>query len=231
MEPVVLGGLTELSRARIAGWVALVAALALLAYAGGSGSGTARDDELFQWDIAFFGAIFYVIVLGIALTLGKDVARDLLGFIRPASWPRALWLVVGGLIAVFVVGSILVAIGLDAGEEQGLVPKGWDSSRVAPFVANFVVIAVAAPIVEEIVFRGVGFAALRQLGGVPFAVAGTAVAFGLVHGLVVGLPILVFFGVVLAVLRAHTGSVYPPIVLHGVFNGLALILGVSGVDA
>lgn len=223
--------MTEFSRARIAGWLALVAALALLAYAGGGGSGTARDDELFQWDIAVFGAIFYVIVLGVALTLGKDVGRTVLGLIRPPSWPRALGLVLAGLISVFVVGSVLVALGLDAGEEQGLVPKGWDSSRLAPFVANFVVIAVAAPIVEELVFRGVGFAALRQVGGVAFAVAGTAIAFGLVHGLVVGLPILVFFGVVLALLRTRTGSVYPPIVLHGVFNGLALILGVSGVDA
>ena len=50
----------------------------------------------------------------------------------------------------------------------------------------------------------------------------TGVAFGLAHGLVLGLPVLAIFGVTLAWLRSKTGSVYPGMVVHGIFNAAAL---------
>ena len=93
---------------------------------------------------------------------------------------------------------------LEAGEEQGLVPDGWDSSRAAPFVANFVVVALVAPIVEELTYRGLGFAAVRDSFGVIAAVVVTSLAFGLAHGLVVALPVLTIFGAILAWLRFST---------------------------
>ena len=55
----------------------------------------------------------------------------------------------------------------------------------------------------------------------------TALAFGLAHGLVVGLPVLTIFGAILAWLRLKTGSLYPPIALHALFNGAALIAAVT----
>jgi hypothetical protein len=94
-------------------------------------------------------------------------------------------------------------------------------------VANFVVVTVLAPVVEELTYRGLGFAVTRDRFGLAAAVAITSLAFGLAHGLVVALPILTLFGVVLALLRARTASLYPPIVLHAVFNGLALLLAVT----
>jgi membrane protease YdiL (CAAX protease family) len=130
-----------------------------------------------------------------------------------------------------LVAAILQAAGLDAGKEQGLVPDAWDASRAAPFIANFAVVAGVAPVVEELLFRGLGFAVVQQLAGVSWAIVVTGVAFGLSHGLVEALPILALFGVVLAWLRARTGSVYPPMVLHAVFNAAALIAGVSGVGS
>ena len=55
----------------------------------------------------------------------------------------------------------------------------------------------------------------------------TAVAFGLAHGLFVALPILTLFGLVLAVVRERTASLYPPILLHALFNGIALLAAVT----
>jgi membrane protease YdiL (CAAX protease family) len=52
----------------------------------------------------------------------------------------------------------------------------------------------------------------------------TGLAFGLGHGLVVGLPVLAFFGITLAWLRWQTGSVCPGMVVHSCFNGLALLV-------
>jgi membrane protease YdiL (CAAX protease family) len=55
----------------------------------------------------------------------------------------------------------------------------------------------------------------------------TSAVFGLAHGLVVALPVLAVFGLVLAVVRQRTGSLYPPIILHALFNGMALLVAVT----
>jgi membrane protease YdiL (CAAX protease family) len=165
-------------------------------------------------------------VLAIALALCRGIDPALLGLRRPRSWPRAAALVVGAYVVVMLAAAALNPV-LEAGEEQGLVPEEWDPDRAAPFVANFLVVALAAPIVEELTYRGVGIAVTRDRFGTWPAVAVTALAFGLAHGLVVALPILTFFGVVLAVVRLRTESLYPAIVLHAVFNGAALLLAVT----
>ena len=36
------------------------------------------------------------------------------------------------------------------------MPDAWDSSRAAPFLANALVVAVVAPFVEELLYRGLG---------------------------------------------------------------------------
>ena len=51
-------------------------------------------------------------------------------------------------------------------------------------------------------------------------------AFGLAHGLVEALLVLVPFGIALAWLRDRTRSVYPGMVVHGLFNALALVAAV-----
>jgi membrane protease YdiL (CAAX protease family) len=59
------------------------------------------------------------------------------------------------------------------------------------------------------------------------AIIGVGLAFGLAHGLIEALPILSLFGIGLAWLRERTDSVYPPILLHAVFNGFALAVSVA----
>ena len=59
------------------------------------------------------------------------------------------------------------------------------------------------------------------------AVLGIGVAFGLWHGLIQALPILIAFGAGLAGIRARSGSVYPGMLLHAVFNAIALVVAVT----
>jgi membrane protease YdiL (CAAX protease family) len=63
---------------------------------------------------------------------------------------------------------------------------------------------------------------------VALAVIVSGLLFGAAHGLIVGLPILAFFGIVLGWLRVRTDSVLPGMMLHAAFNGIALIAAVSG---
>jgi membrane protease YdiL (CAAX protease family) len=48
-----------------------------------------------------------------------------------------------------------------------------------------------------------------------------------VHGFLVALPLFVIVGLALGWLRMRTGSVYPGMVAHGVFNGVITIVAVS----
>jgi membrane protease YdiL (CAAX protease family) len=80
-----------------------------------------------------------------------------------------------------------------------------------------------APVIEELVFRGAGYRLLLGRIGRWGTILAVGVAFGLAHGLVEGLLILIPFGAALAYLRDRTGSVLPGMVVHAVFNGIALL--------
>ncbi len=220
------GGIVGIPRSRLAGWFALVGVLAALSYAGNLAGEELPEDVLYEWSTAIAAVVQYAIILAIVLALSRGIDRDLLGLRRPPSWPWALATVVGAFVAIAVIAAVLNLV-LEAGEEQGLVPEEWDPERAAPFVANFVVVAAVAPIVEELMYRGLGLAVTRDRWGMWPAIAITSVAFGLAHGLLVALPVLTIFGVVLALVRERTQSLYPAVLLHAIFNGMALLASVT----
>jgi hypothetical protein len=111
------------------------------------------------------------------------------------------------------------------GKEQGLTPTHWEAAHAGAFAANFVLLAVIAPFVEELTFRGEGQSLLRVFGRWTSIVV-VGVAFGLAHGLIEGLIVLVPFGIALAWLRDRTDSVVPGMFVHGLFNGVTLVLAV-----
>ena len=214
-------------RARLVAWAALVGTLILLAYVSNAAtSGPKEDDLLYRYSTAIAALVQYALILALVAAIARGLPRETLGFRRPRSWPRAIGLTVAALGGIWAAGAALGLV-LDAGKEQGLVPDEWDPDRANAYLANFVVIAVVAPIVEETLYRGLGYAAVRSAAGAPAAVLVTGLAFGLSHGLVVALPVLTLFGVILAALRWGTESIYPPIALHAIFNAAALIAAVT----
>jgi uncharacterized protein len=211
---------------RLTWWWVLVGALALVAYSSRATGGRPPEDALYMWGTALSAFVVYSVVLGLVLLIARGpMVGELLALRSPRSWGIALALAFGLLVAVLVVGAALDTV-LDAGEEQGLTPEGWDSGRALAFAANAVVVVGVAPCVEELTYRGLGYSVLRPYGRAA-AIVGVGVAFGLAHGLIEALPILALFGMGLALLREWTGSVYPPMLLHAVFNGLALTLSLT----
>ena len=126
------------------------------------------------------------------------------------------------VLGVSILSTALEPV-LHAGREQGLTTTHWRPERAAEFAVNAIIIVLVAPVVEELLFRGLGYSVLRPFGRWT-AIVLVGVAFGLAHGLVYGLPILVVFGIGLAYLRDRTDSVYPGIVLHASYNAVALFL-------
>jgi membrane protease YdiL (CAAX protease family) len=210
---------------KLVAWLAFVLAIAALNYSARFSSGPPAKDVLYRWDTA----IGSVIEFGVFLVLIALIARgapELFALRRPKSWRGALGGALVVLVGIYILSAILSPL-LHPGQEQGLTPDTWDASRAAPFFANAFVICVIAPFVEELTFRGVGYTLLRARFGVEPAIVASSLCFGLAHGLVEALPLLVAFGIGLAWLRERQDSTIPGMFLHGTFNAVALTLSLT----
>jgi membrane protease YdiL (CAAX protease family) len=221
--------LATINQTRLACWVALVAAIATLNYAarfsGGSGSTSGRD-AVYSWSTFANGMIVYAFWLGLVLAIAID-RWDLLALRKPRSWSRAAGLAISAVVAIYAFEVIVSLIPLpqSPSHEQGLTPTHWEPAHARAFAANIVLFAIVAPVVEELTFRGVGQSLLAFLGRWPSMIV-VGFAFGAAHGLVEALLVLVPFGIALAWLRDRTKSVLPGMVVHGLFNGIALAAAV-----
>jgi membrane protease YdiL (CAAX protease family) len=210
---------------RIAGWSLFVAFFSILQYASRFTDGEPPKDFAYQWASSIGGLIEYSIVLGLALLITRGLdRRSLLGLRRPGSWSRALGISMLVVIAVIVAGVVVEPFG-NPEREQGLIPSGWDSHRIAQFTAFAIVVTIVGPIVEELMFRGVGYGLLEPFGrGRAIVIVG--LAFALIHGLFAGFLVIATFGIGITYLRSRTGSIYPCIILHASYNALGLVLGI-----
>jgi CAAX protease family protein len=213
------------SDTRLVAWLTIVGLLAVTNFIGNAESNP-PEDFVYLWSSAVSQAIYLVVLLAIVLAIaGRDRTRDVLALRRPRSWSRALGLGLALIVAVYLFVAILSPL-LNPGEDQGLAPSGWDSSRAPQFVANFIVIACLVPIVEELMFRGLGFSLLERFGEW-VAILGVGVLFAAVHGIAAGLPVFTLFGAGLAYIRSRSTSVLPCMVVHGTFNAISLVLAVA----
>jgi membrane protease YdiL (CAAX protease family) len=215
------------SRTRVGFWIFFVGLIAALNYYGRFSGGNSVDNggskkEIYSYAVFAGGIVVYAVWLGIVLLIVHG-RSDLLALRPPSRWGRALRLGLAAVAAIFVWETVVSYIPLpqSPGNEQGITNVRWEPAHAGAFAANFVLFAAIAPFVEELTFRGAGQSLLRFLGRVPSIVL-VGIAFGLAHGLVEALLILIPFGVALAWLRDRTNSVLPGMVVHAVFNGVAL---------
>jgi hypothetical protein len=201
-------------------WLVLVTLLIVLQYT----SPKPEPDVLYQWSTAVGGVVQAAIVVGLMVAISRG-NRGLLALRLPRPVKRAGWYVVGALVAIYIFEPVYAGL-THPGNEQGLVPSHWEPAHAAAYVANGIVICTLVPVSEEIMFRGLGYSLLERFGRWP-AILGIGVLFGLSHGLVILLPVIVFFGCLLAWVRSRTNSVFPGMVAHGVFNLIALVAAVT----
>jgi membrane protease YdiL (CAAX protease family) len=214
-------------------WGVFVGLIALINYAarfsGGSGGGRGvSHQEVYSYSTFAGGTILYAVWLGIVLLIVKG-RFELLALRSPRRLGAAFGLAVAVAVSIFVWEAVISALPLpeSPGKEQGITNVPWEPAHAGAFAANLVLFAVIAPFVEELTFRGAGQSLLSFLGRW-WSIILVGVAFGLAHGLVEALLVLVPFGIALAWLRDRTDSVMPGIFVHGLFNATALIAIVLG---
>jgi membrane protease YdiL (CAAX protease family) len=208
-------------------WSGFVLVFASLSYTLRFTEGKPPKDLLYKWSTVEGNLIQFALIAAIVWGIaGLGDRRRLLALRRPTSWRRAAGIGVGIGIGMIALTALLTPL-LEPGREQGVTPDTWQPDRAAAYVANGIVIAVVAPIVEELTFRGLGYSLLVRYGRWT-AIVLTGLAFGFVHGLVQAFPFLAAFGIGLAYLRSRVDSVYAGMIVHGLFNAVALTLAVWG---
>lgn len=95
---------------------------------------------------------------------------------------------------------------------------------IVAFLATF-----TAPLIEEVVYRGILYSALQRSIGVAYAVVVVTLLFALVHVPqyypdFVSISMILLLSLVLTLVRVRSGNLLPCIALHFVFNGIQSLL-------
>jgi uncharacterized protein len=169
--------------------------------------------------------VFAAALIGVPFVLvagpGARLAAPARLGLRPFPLGRGIGLTLA-VYAGFFAFLILYALVVQP-EPQEVIEEIAEENETAQLVALGLLVVLAAPISEEIFFRGFIFGGLRnRLSFWPAALI-SGLLFGLVHAPTgpAQVPPLVVFGVLLAWLYERTGSLGPPILMHMIQNAIA----------
>ncbi len=136
------------------------------------------------------------------------------------------WAIAGLGVAVFIAtASWILNLSLFGAptSSQSAVELLVSDGSAATFSALALSTAVFAPVVEEIIFRGLLFRNLRAQLGVAWAAIASGLIFGAVHLDPERVLPLAGLGAALALLYEWSGSLLVPVVVHGLWNLLQLV--------
>jgi uncharacterized protein len=133
---------------------------------------------------------------------------------------------------VAYLGCALVISALFSPEQEDITRELGVDEGVLGAIAAFFLIVIAAPVAEEIFFRGFMFAGIRSHGSFAVAALVSSGIWGLFHYTGEGSwPVVLqlsLFGVILCAVYERTGSIRPTIVLHTLNNAIAFAVLTSG---
>lgn len=142
--------------------------------------------------------------------------------------------IVAGLTAAILVTPVVMFM-------QGAIAQSVTPSGEAPKVQEMVrtieqtvaidqlvfyglLAIVLAPVIEELMFRGIFYPAIKSRGYPRLALWGTSLMFALVHSNLLTFLPLTLLAVVLVKLYERTGNLLAPILAHSGFNAINFLL-------
>lgn len=204
--------------------------IAIIAEASGADATTAFDENT-HWlglaqDVIWIGVVLLVPFMAV-----RYLKPEQLG-LQSRPFGRSLGVLLGVLVLFYVfAGLYAAAMGLDSDSNELLESTGIGET-VSRDVLYALLFTVAAPVAEELLFRGLLFRSLRDAftarmgnrGGIALGAIVSGVIFGGIH---VGggqddfLPVLMALGVLLALAYQWSGTLYVPVIIHSINNAIA----------
>ena len=147
------------------------------------------------------------------------------------NWKRSL---LGGALGAFIffpVGALLHMVSTRGMSQLGWKPKMQNSVTVlanadslVELVSLGVITILLAPVVEEILFRGILYPWVKRLGYQRLALWGVSVLFASIHGNLPAFLPLFLLAILLTKLYENTRNLLAPITVHCLFNAANFFL-------
>lgn len=163
------------------------------------------------------------LIWAIATRRGKLSLKDVFGW----SWSPSFgfWRSSALAISLFIVTVFLLTL---FGGQKTELDRILESSRAAAVTLAFVAVATA-PLVEELIYRGLLYSAFHRAIGQWGAVLVVTTMFAGLHVIqywpnFAAIGSITLLSLVLTLIRAHTGKLLPCFVIHMVFNGVQSVI-------
>ena len=215
--------------------IAIVPTVGVLAYLASSGiniTDSAKMTTAIQTDpnallinvIAVIPAHILTLLLAwLVVTYGRQYSfREMLGW---ESGGFKILHLLGIVVGFFALAAILSNF---IPEQENDFLKMLRSSREIVFVVAFMA-TFSAPIVEEVIYRGVLYSAFQRTFGVPIAIGLVTLLFAAVHvpqyyPSFASIFMICLLSLVITLVRVKSNNLLPCIILHTIFNGIQSIL-------
>lgn len=177
-----------------------------------------------------------VVILTLAFTFIMQVAGFVAAWLvvtkvgRRPFWQTLGWGWIPQFKMVHAIGLAFLMFGVAILSERLLPHRETDLEKFLKMGMGIRVMVAAlavmtAPLIEEIVYRGVIYSSVEGLMGKPAAVIFVTLLFALVHvpqywGSVASIAAILSLSFVLTLLRAWTGKLLPCVATHLVYNGI-----------
>jgi membrane protease YdiL (CAAX protease family) len=125
----------------------------------------------------------------------------------------------GQLVLVAAITLLYTALGIDL-DKVGTAAEELTASATGALdvVLLVAIVAVAAPLFEELFYRGLWLRSVERRWGTGWAVVVSSLVFGAIHLQIYDFPALAGFGLIAALLTVWTGRLGPAIWAHVAFN-------------
>jgi uncharacterized protein len=138
------------------------------------------------------------------------------------------WKLIGLYSAVLLAGAVIIVV------LTSFIGNSWQNSKTEAMQQNvtfftvliaFISAAVISPIYEEIFYRGFLYRWLRTRVGLTGALLLSSFIFTIIHIPTYNvMPVNFFSGILFALAYERTGSIWPSVLIHGLTNGIMVLL-------
>jgi len=218
----------------ILGFIVAIAAGAVLV----SEDGLDRRDPQVALIFAI-GTLLVEVWIGVVVVLlarRRGITFTDLGFRMPRNWSGVPLAVAGAWGCLFLYGVGVLLVEQLTGRDLSFIREGNpipEDLAQTPLIWTLLglSVVVAAPLSEELFFRGLIYRGVAGLAGPTVGMVASGVAFAVVHANVSVVLPFAAIGMIFARVYRSSGSLWTTIAAHAIFNGVSFVLTVYGVGS
>ena len=175
-----------------------------------------NNEADFQMLSTFVAGLIALFIYWLIIKIRKKTVRETLD-LNPVPLRSLLPVIPLGIFINILISHLLDLLPIP---EEALQEYADASGILASYTFPvFLASVIMAPVIEEVLFRGLVFNSLKKGMPVALAIVLQALFFGVLHGQILWICYATVFGIIFGIFKNRYGSLYPTILLHLSVNG------------